>query len=382
MRAVLRPRGGSARTRRDRDPARRHRARLARGDPPRRAPGRRSGARARFRVTRRAPAARDPHHRHHGRAQGGAARLAGARPDRGQGPAPSPTSAGCWPTGRISSPGSRSCCTSWPARRPSWRPFRASPRTGSTPSSPTTSPASAPRPPSGASCSPRPAAVRPDSPACEQITLGGEASPADLLDELRTTFPFARVSQVYASTEFGSITSVNDGMPGIAIGSLWSATNPTSNVRAENGELWVRAEAGMLGYADEADGPAASTHRVATDRRPRRDRRHACAVPGQAVGDHQRGRRQGPPPADRGTDPGVVRRRRGPRLRTPEQADRRHRGGRHRAHGRDGGGGRRRAPASREGRGGRPAPGLATPQHQPGRRARDPGWQDSQGDRQ
>jgi acyl-CoA synthetase (AMP-forming)/AMP-acid ligase II len=94
-------------------------------------------------------------------------------------------------------------------------------------------------------------------PRLQQITLGGEASPADLLDELRTTFPFARMSQVYASTEFGSITSVNDGMPGLAIGSLWSSTNPTSNVRAENGELWVRAEAGMLGYADE-DGPAAS----------------------------------------------------------------------------------------------------------------------------
>ena len=96
-------------------------------------------------------------------------------------------------------------------------------------------------------------------PRLEQITLGGEASPADLLDELRTTFPFARMSQVYASTEFGSITSVNDGLPGIGIGSLWSSTNPTSNVRAENGELWVRAEAGMLGYADEADGPAASS---------------------------------------------------------------------------------------------------------------------------
>ena len=93
-------------------------------------------------------------------------------------------------------------------------------------------------------------------PRLEQITLGGEASPPDLLDELRATFPMARVSQVYASTEFGSITSVNDGLPGISIGSLWSASNPTSNVRAENGELWVRAEAGMLGYAGEDDRPA------------------------------------------------------------------------------------------------------------------------------
>jgi acyl-CoA synthetase (AMP-forming)/AMP-acid ligase II len=96
-------------------------------------------------------------------------------------------------------------------------------------------------------------------PRLEQITLGGEASPADLLEEIRATFPLARVSQVYASTEFGSITSVNDGLPGISIGSLWSASNPTSNVRAENGELWVRAEAGMLGYADHADGDTPST---------------------------------------------------------------------------------------------------------------------------
>jgi acyl-CoA synthetase (AMP-forming)/AMP-acid ligase II len=101
----------------------------------------------------------------------------------------------------------------------------------------------------------------------EQITLGGEASPADLLDEIRATFPFARVSQVYASTEFGSITSVNDGLPGISIGSLWSASNPASNVRAENGELWVRAEAGMLGYADDLDGdtPSATAWRPTGD---------------------------------------------------------------------------------------------------------------------
>jgi acyl-CoA synthetase (AMP-forming)/AMP-acid ligase II len=93
-------------------------------------------------------------------------------------------------------------------------------------------------------------------PELEQITLGGEASPPDLLDELRKTFPSARVSQVYASTEFGSITSVKDGLPGIAVDALWSESNPTSNVRAEDGELWVRAEAGMLGYEGEPDGLA------------------------------------------------------------------------------------------------------------------------------
>jgi acyl-coenzyme A synthetase/AMP-(fatty) acid ligase len=54
---------------------------------------------------------------------------------------------------------------------------------------------------------------------------------------------------VYASTEFGSITSVRDGKPGLAVSSLHSESNPESNVRVEDGELWVRAGAGLLGYA-------------------------------------------------------------------------------------------------------------------------------------
>lgn len=87
-------------------------------------------------------------------------------------------------------------------------------------------------------------------PALEQITLGGEASPGDLLDKLRSAFPDARISQVYASTELGSIASVKDGLPGLAVDSLFSDANPTSNLRVEDGELWARAGAGMLGYAD------------------------------------------------------------------------------------------------------------------------------------
>jgi acyl-CoA synthetase (AMP-forming)/AMP-acid ligase II len=96
-------------------------------------------------------------------------------------------------------------------------------------------------------------------PPLEQITLGGEASPGDLLEEIRSTFPGAKVSQVYASTEFGSITSVRDGKPGLAVDSLWSASNPASNVRVSDGELWVRAGAGMLGYAGEPQSGAAGT---------------------------------------------------------------------------------------------------------------------------
>ena len=130
-------------------------------------------------------------------------------------------------------------------------PFPRQPKDGLEAMLTQASPASARPRPSGASCSPRPAAARPTLPALEQITLGGEASPGDLLDEIRATFPDAKVSQVYASTEFGSVTSVRDGKPGIAVSSLHGESNPTSNIRVDDGELWVRAGAGMLGYAGE-----------------------------------------------------------------------------------------------------------------------------------
>jgi acyl-coenzyme A synthetase/AMP-(fatty) acid ligase len=89
-------------------------------------------------------------------------------------------------------------------------------------------------------------------PRLQQVTLGGEASPGDLLDEIKRSFPDARVSQVYASTELGSISSVTDGLPGIGVDALFSESNPTSNVRVRDGELWVRATAGMIDYAGES----------------------------------------------------------------------------------------------------------------------------------
>jgi acyl-CoA synthetase (AMP-forming)/AMP-acid ligase II len=94
-------------------------------------------------------------------------------------------------------------------------------------------------------------------PPLEQITLGGEASPQSLLDELHVTFPDARVSQVYASTEFGSVTSVTDGKPGIAVEALYGPDTPHANLKVEDGELWVRAAAGMIGYAGEPGHGAA-----------------------------------------------------------------------------------------------------------------------------
>jgi acyl-CoA synthetase (AMP-forming)/AMP-acid ligase II len=104
-------------------------------------------------------------------------------------------------------------------------------------------------------------------PALEQITLGGEASPPDLLAELERLFPQTRISHVYASTEFGSIASVRDGLPGFPVSALAGDDNPDGQLRVVDGELWVRARAGMLGYAgdDATDAPAADEWRRTGD---------------------------------------------------------------------------------------------------------------------
>ncbi len=48
----------------------------------------------------------------------------------------------------------------------------------------------------------------------QQITLGGEAVDQGILDQLRTAFPAARISHIYASTEAGALFAVKDGRAG------------------------------------------------------------------------------------------------------------------------------------------------------------------------
>ena len=72
-----------------------------------------------------------------------------------------------------------------------------------------------------------------------QVTLGGEASTQDLLDRLRTLFPGAIVSQVYATTELGSCFSVTDGRCGFPA-SLLDDPNRPNALRIVDGELQIR----------------------------------------------------------------------------------------------------------------------------------------------
>lgn len=89
------------------------------------------------------------------------------------------------------------------------------------------------------------------APVLEQITLGGEAIPAPLLPVLREAFPSARISQVYAASEFGSSGSIRDGRSGLSTDVLDRDDDADVAMKIVDGELWVRSRTGMLGYYGE-----------------------------------------------------------------------------------------------------------------------------------
>lgn len=81
-----------------------------------------------------------------------------------------------------------------------------------------------------------------------QITLGGEATPESLIARLRELFPAARISHVYAGTEFGSVVSVRDGRAGLPLSVLERSADAGAQFRVVDGELHVRSASAMLGY--------------------------------------------------------------------------------------------------------------------------------------
>jgi acyl-CoA synthetase (AMP-forming)/AMP-acid ligase II len=89
------------------------------------------------------------------------------------------------------------------------------------------------------------------APPLAQITLGGEAAPGPLLEQLAATFPGAHLSHVYAASEIGSTGSVRDGRSGLHVSVLDRGDDADIAMRIVDGELWVRSRIGMLGYYDE-----------------------------------------------------------------------------------------------------------------------------------
>ncbi len=81
-----------------------------------------------------------------------------------------------------------------------------------------------------------------------QITLGGEAVSDRVLADLRRLFPAARVSHVYAATEFGSAVSVSDGRAGLPVSVLERTEDAPVQFKLVDGELHTRSTVGMIGY--------------------------------------------------------------------------------------------------------------------------------------
>lgn len=82
----------------------------------------------------------------------------------------------------------------------------------------------------------------------EQITMGGEPAPRDLLENLRDAFPNARIVHIYASTEMGRLFSVTDGLEGFPLRYLECPPETGVELRIVDGELYARSPHAMTGY--------------------------------------------------------------------------------------------------------------------------------------
>lgn len=91
----------------------------------------------------------------------------------------------------------------------------------------------------------------------QQITLGGEAAPEGLIERLGELFPDARISHVYAGTEFGSAVSVRDGRSGLPLSVLDRDEDADVRLRIVDGELQIHSRVGMVGYHKGADDETA-----------------------------------------------------------------------------------------------------------------------------
>jgi acyl-CoA synthetase (AMP-forming)/AMP-acid ligase II len=81
-----------------------------------------------------------------------------------------------------------------------------------------------------------------------QITLGGELVDQGLLDRLAVTFPNARITHIYATTELGKCFSVTDGQEGFPVSYLERRLPGDVELQISDGQLFVRSENRMLEY--------------------------------------------------------------------------------------------------------------------------------------
>lgn len=99
----------------------------------------------------------------------------------------------------------------------------------------------------------------------EQITLGGEPVDQAILDQLRATFPKARISWIYASSEVGASIVVHDGRAGFPVEWLDRTVPGRPRVSVDRDELVVVSPhhgAGLEGAVPTGDRVVVEDGRV------------------------------------------------------------------------------------------------------------------------
>ncbi len=81
-----------------------------------------------------------------------------------------------------------------------------------------------------------------------QITLGGEPVDQAILDRLRATFPAARTTWIYASSEVGAAIAVHDGRAGFPVSWLDRDDPDRPRLSVDDGELLVTSAHAADGY--------------------------------------------------------------------------------------------------------------------------------------
>lgn len=82
----------------------------------------------------------------------------------------------------------------------------------------------------------------------QQVTLGGEVIDQAILDNLRRSFPTARLVHIYATTELGRCFSVGDGRAGFPASYLAKPLPDGAELRIQDEELQVRSPNAMRMY--------------------------------------------------------------------------------------------------------------------------------------
>lgn len=101
----------------------------------------------------------------------------------------------------------------------------------------------------------------------QQITLGGERVDQQILNEMRSLYPSAALTHIYASTEVGACIVVRDGLEGFPAAWLGDEACEGSNLglRIREGRLWIRsphASPEYQGWIDTRDAVEIWNNRV------------------------------------------------------------------------------------------------------------------------